>query len=133
MTFIGPALLAIKAASSEDKAVAQEDLKKAEAILDSGCVSHNHFWFARLAIGHALRTQAWDEVERYAKRLQSYTRKEPLPWSDFIIAQGRVLAAWGRGQRSDALITELQRLLSIAVDRGLIHDVAVLNKALAST
>ena len=36
MTFIGPALLAIKAASSDDEAVAQEALKKAEAILDSG-------------------------------------------------------------------------------------------------
>ena len=103
MTFIGPALLAIKAASSDDEAAAQEALKEAEAILDSGCVSHNHFWFARIAIGHALRAHAWDEVERYAMRLESYTRKEPLPWSDFIIAQGRALAAWGRGQRSDAL------------------------------
>ena len=125
-------MLAIKAASSDDEAVAQEALKEAEAILDSGCVSHNHFWFARIAIGHALRTHAWDEVERYAKRLESYTRREPLPWSDFIIAQGRVLAAWGRGPRTDALVCELKRLLSIAVDRGLLLDVAVLNKALAS-
>jgi class 3 adenylate cyclase/tetratricopeptide (TPR) repeat protein len=132
MTFIGPALLAIKAASSQDVAGAEEALKEAEAILDSGCVSHNHFWFARIAIGHALRTHAWDGVERYANRLESYTRREPLPWSDFIIAQGRVLAAWGRGQRSDALMGELQRLLTIAVDRGLLLDVAVLNKALAS-
>ena len=74
MTFIGPALLAIKAASSDDEAVAQEALKEAEAILDSGCVSHNHFWFARIAIGHALRSHAWDGVERYAMRLESYTQ-----------------------------------------------------------
>jgi hypothetical protein len=133
VTFIGPALLAINAALSDDQAVAQEVLKEAEAILDSGCVSHNHFYFTRTAIGYALRNHAWDEVERYAMRLESYTRKEPLPWSDFIIAQGRVLAAWGCGQkRSDALVGELQRLLSIAVDRGLLLDVAVLNKALAS-
>ena len=132
MTFIGPAVLAIKAASADDEIVAQEALKEAEAILDAGCVSHNHFWFARIAIGHALRTHAWDEVERYAMRLESYTRREPLPWSDFIIAYGRALAAWGRGQRTDALTGELQRLLSIAVDRGLLADVAVLNKALAS-
>ena len=132
MTFIGPAVLAIKAASSDDEAVAQEALKEAEAILDSGCVSHNHFWFARTAIGHALRTHAWDGVERYATRLESYSRREPLPWSDFIIAHGRALAAWGRGQRTDALVGELQRLQSIAVDRGLLLDVAMLNKALAS-
>jgi tetratricopeptide (TPR) repeat protein len=133
VTFIGPALLAINAALSDDQAVAQEALREAEAILDSGCVSHNHFYFTRSAIGYALRTHAWDGVERYATRLESYTRKEPLPWSDFIIAQGRVLAAWGCGQRrSDALVGELQRLLSIAVDRGLLLDVAVLNKALAS-
>jgi tetratricopeptide (TPR) repeat protein len=132
MTFIGPALLAIKATLSEDEAAAQEALKEAEAILDSGCVSHNNFWFARFAIDRALRSHAWDEVDRYATRLESYTSKEPLPWSDFIIARGRVLAALGRGQRSDALSGELQRLQSIAVGCGLLLDAAALNKALAS-
>jgi tetratricopeptide (TPR) repeat protein len=132
MTYIGPALLALKAASSDDEAMAQQALKEAEDILDSGCVSHNHFRFARIAIGHALRIHAWEEVERHATRLENYTREEPLPWSDFIIAEGRGLAAWGRGDRSEALKGELQRLLSIAIDRDLRLDAAVLNKAFAS-
>ena len=132
MTFIGPAVLASKAASADDEIRAQEALKEAEAILDSGCVSHNHFWFARIAIGHSLRTHAWDEVERYAIELESYTRREPLPWSDFIMANGRALAAWGRGSRTDALARELQRLQSIAAERGLMLDAEMLEKALAS-
>jgi class 3 adenylate cyclase/tetratricopeptide (TPR) repeat protein len=132
MTFIGSAILATAAASSENETIGLEMLEEAETILDSGCVAHNHIFFARTAIGHALRTCAWDLVERYATRLERYTRKEPLPWSDFIIAEGRVLAAWGRGQRSDELKGELRRLLSVAADRGLLADVAALNKALAS-
>ena len=132
VSFIGPGVLATRAASCDDEATAQEALKEAEAILDSGCVSHNQVWFARTAIGHALRTREWDGADRYAARLESYTRREPLPWSDFIIAQGRVLSAWGRGHRSDALVGELQRLLSIAADRGLLLDVAILDRALAS-
>ena len=38
----------------------------------------------------------------------------------------------GAGKEADALMGELQRLQSIAVDRGLLLDVAMLNKALAS-
>jgi class 3 adenylate cyclase/tetratricopeptide (TPR) repeat protein len=132
MTFIGPAVLATTAASSEDEAIGLAMLNEAETILDRGCVAHNHIWFTRTAIGHALRTCAWDRANHYATRLETYTRKEPLPWSDFIIAEGRALAAWGLGQRTDANARALERLLSIAVDRGLLVDVAILNKAIES-
>jgi hypothetical protein len=83
VTFIGPALLAIKAALSHDQAVAQEALKEAEAILDSGCVSHNHFYFTRTAIGCALQAHAWDEVERYAMRPERPSRDEEEVWKVF--------------------------------------------------
>ena len=130
MTFVGPSVLASKAASADNEIEAQKARMEAEAILDAGCVSHNHFWFARITIGHALRTHAWDEVERCAMRLESYTSREPLPWSDFIIAYGRALAGWGRGQRTDALAQELQRLRSLAMERGMLLDAAMLERAL---
>ena len=132
MTFIGPAILASMAASTDNETIARELLKEAETILDSGCVAHNHIWFARTSIGYALNCRAWDLVDRYSARLETYTRNEPLPWSDFIIAEGRALSCWQRGQRNETLTTKLQHLLGTAVDRGLLLDVALLNKALAS-
>lgn len=132
MTFIGPTVLAVEAALTEDEAASQALLIEAEGILDSGCVAHNHFWFAQIAIGHALRTGAWGHAERYADRLESYTQTEPLPWADFLIAQGRALAAWGRGKRGAGCADELQRLRSIAVDRHFQGDLIELDRALAA-
>jgi hypothetical protein len=131
MTFIGPTVLAVEAALAEDEGVLQALLKEAEDILDAGCVAHNHFWFAQTAIRHALVTSAWDRAERYAARLELYTRWEPLPWSDYLIARGRSLAAWGRGERGAACRAELQRLKSIAEERHLRLDHAELSSVLA--
>jgi class 3 adenylate cyclase/tetratricopeptide (TPR) repeat protein len=118
MTFIGPAVLATHAALSEDPAERAAALGEAEQILDSGCVAHNHFWFAQSAIDQKLVTGEWDEVERYARRLETYIRDEPLPWPEFIIARGRALASWGRGQRNAALVLELTRLREVAAGAG---------------
>ena len=49
-------------------------------------------------------------MERYAAALESYTQFEPLPDTDFIVAWGRALAAFGRGNRDLATMQELQRL-----------------------
>ena len=132
MTFIGPAVLAVEAALTDDEARSEALWIEAEAILDSGCVAHNHFWFAQIAIGQALREGAWDRADHYASRLESYTQHEPLPWANFLIAKGRTLAAWGRGERDAALTGELQRLGTIAAERRLQLDFAELKRALAA-
>jgi predicted ATPase len=119
LTFIGPLVFAAKAALAQDREVGRKTLKEAEAILDSGCVAHNHFWFAETAIDQSLAAGDWAEAERYAARLETYTRAQPLPWSDFLICRGRALATWGRGVRSAAVLGEIQRLHDIAVERGL--------------
>lgn len=119
MTFIGPAVLAAKASLTGDPEESKNALLEAESILASGCVAHNHFFFAQVAIDHSLATGGWDEAERYAAKLEAYTRDQPLPWSDFLIARGRVLAAWGRGMRSEAVLAELVRLHQVAVQHGL--------------
>ncbi len=132
MTFAGPSVLAIKAALIHDQDECARALEEAESILDSGCVAHNHFWFARTAIDHALAIRNWDAAEGYAERLEAYTREQPLPWSDFLIARGRALAAWGRGVRNEAMLTELRRLQQITVERGLKPLASELDHALAA-
>ena len=132
MTFVGPAVLAVAATMAEDKAEAQALLTEAENILDAGCVAHNHFWFAQIAIGHALRAGDWDRAEGYARRLEIYTQTEPLPWSNFLIAKGRALTAWAQGEKGATCRDELRRLRSVAMERHLRLDVVELNNALAA-
>jgi len=45
-----------------------------------------------------------------ALALQDYAAAEPLRRNDFIIFRGRALANYGRGNRDQATIDELQRL-----------------------
>jgi len=119
ITFIGPSVLAIKAALTDDRDECRKALEEAESILNAGCVAHNHFWFARISIDHALAVGDWDEAERYAARLETYTREQPLPWSDFLIARGRALAAWGRRRPNEDVVVELRSLHELAVRQGL--------------
>ena len=53
---------------------------------------------------------AWDGAERHAAALEAYARQEPSPWTDFVVARGRCLAARGRGEAGPALVAELVRL-----------------------
>ena len=46
--------------------------------------------------------------------LAAYSADEPLPWSEFLSSRGRALAAFGRGEQSDANLRELERLRSEA-------------------
>lgn len=132
LTFIGPSVLAIKAAVTEDVEEAARTMREAESILDAGCVAHNHVWFARTAIDHAVAIGAWDQAEHYATRLEDYTREQPLAWPDFMIARARALAAWGRGTRSRELVVELEHLRECAVQHGLVLAMPQLDEALAA-
>jgi hypothetical protein len=67
-------------------------------------------WFYRDAMEASLHAGDWDETERYAAALEAFTRPEPLPWADFFIARGRLLAAIGRGRRDEDTRLELERL-----------------------
>ena len=75
----------------------------------------------------------WDEVERYAAALEDFTRPEPLPQSDLIIARARVLAAYGRGERDYATMQELKRLRDEAELVGFKTALPALEEALAET
>jgi len=116
-----------RAALSDDPTESTAALEEAVRILDSGCVAHNQFWFAQSAIDQKLARGEWDEVDRYARRLESYIQ-QPLPWPEFIIARGRALASWGRGKRDAALAAELDHLRKVATSAGLVRTAGALGK-----
>jgi tetratricopeptide (TPR) repeat protein len=108
-------------------------LSAGESYLRGGSVSHNHLWFYRHGIESLLRAHEWERVECYARALEDFTRAEPFPWSDFFIARGRVLAAFGRGKRDDATMQGIQRLRDEAERAGLRIALPALEEALSST
>ena len=55
--------------------------------------SYNHFLFRRDAIEVCLGIAAWGCAERHAAALEDFARPEPTPWTDYIVARGRALAA----------------------------------------
>jgi hypothetical protein len=73
-------------------------------------VGHNYLNFYEDAMEPCLQFESWDGVERYALALQDCTRPEPLPRSDYFIARGRALAAFGRGKRYEETLQALQQL-----------------------
>jgi tetratricopeptide (TPR) repeat protein len=131
VTFMGPSVLSVWAAVTDDADERRKALAEAEAIMDTGCVAHNYLRFALTAIDLSLTEGAWAEVDRYADRLELSTREQALPWPDFVIARGRALAAWGRGERKNDLVTEIRRLHDLAINHGLGLAAPGLESALA--
>ncbi len=101
-------------------------------MLRKGSLGHNFLFVYRYAMDASLRSGDWDEVERYADALEDFTRPEPLPSSDFFIARGRALAAFGRGSRDDKTMQELKRLCDEAAGVGLVTALPALEEALAA-
>ncbi len=64
--------------------------------------------------------------------MEAFTRNEPLPRTDFFIARGRALAAFGRGSRDDKTMQELKRLRDEAGRVGLKLAIPALETALAT-
>ncbi|MHC4093546.1 MAG: hypothetical protein ACYSVY_25280, partial [Planctomycetota bacterium] len=84
-------------------------------------------WFYRDAIEVSLDLGDWDEADRYAERLDAYTRGEPLPWSRFFTERGRALASDGRG---DDVKASLRARRAEALAMGFTNPVARIDAAL---
>lgn len=110
MGFTGAWLLGVIAGLTPDPAARERALAEGEKLLADGCVSHNHFHFYDNAIDVSLATGKWDAAERYCGKLEAYAALEPLPWTEFILARGRALARFGRGERDAELADSLARL-----------------------
>ena len=131
MSYYGPAILGGLARATDDPAERRAALDEGERLLAAGSVSHNYFWFCQEAIDTALAEHNWDAVEHYARMLADYTRPEPLPWTDFVIARGRALAAAGRGD-PDA-IRDLHAVRDQAQTMGWLSAIPALDAALTVT
>ncbi len=131
MAYMGPMLLGTLAYMTEDADERRAALAEAEAILAKGSISHNYLWFYRAAIETALLEADYDAVERYADAFEAYTRPEPLPWADFLIARGRALAACGRGARDATTTALLTRLRDLARSVGWRAALPAIEAALA--
>ncbi len=104
-------------------------MSEGERLLDEGCVSHNYYEFYIEGMDGALERQDWTLVERYAEALEAFTSIEPLPRTDFFIARGRALEAFGRGSRDDATMQEIECLRDEAERVGLSTVLSALDKA----
>lgn len=129
-SFAGPRIFGELARNLKDPRAKRSTLAEGERLLQAGSVSHNHFHLYVDAIDVSLETGGWEEAERYAGALETFTRSEPLPWSDFFIARGRALAAWGRGRRDADTVTELRRLRDEARRAKLMTALPALDEAL---
>jgi class 3 adenylate cyclase/tetratricopeptide (TPR) repeat protein len=132
MSFTGATVLGTKARFVNDVEDSRKILREGEAVLDSGCVSHNHMWFAQAAIEAELARQGYGEMLRHAERLERYTKRQRLRWCDFTIDRARALAAFGEGDRSAPLLEKLQILHSTAAEAGLRLALPALAQALAA-
>ena len=132
MRFVGPRAFAALALATDDPDQRHSALKEGQELLVGKSISHNHLWFYRDAMETCLDMAEWDEVEGYAAGLEDYTRAEPFPWSEFVIARGRALAAFGRGSRDNATMQELRRLRDEAERLRFKFALPALEKALST-
>ena len=100
--YIAPWSLATLALTASDFGQAQEHIRKAEEIMSAqSSSSHNHFHLRKAQIDIALRHGDWSLAERAADHLEVYTGPEPLPWTDFHIKRGRLIAKLGRDEQDE--------------------------------
>jgi tetratricopeptide (TPR) repeat protein len=129
--FLGGWILGVRARITENPDIREDSFREGERLLSEGCVGHNYYWFYSDAIEAAWRLGDWNRMERYASALEAYTRQEPTPWSDWHIARGRALAAYGRGRRDEPLMAHIRELADDARRVGLHLALPALEQALA--
>jgi class 3 adenylate cyclase/tetratricopeptide (TPR) repeat protein len=112
MAFNGPMYYGILALIEQDRNRCHAALAEGEALLATNSLGHNHLLFRKDATEACLSLHEWNGAERHAAALEDFVRREPLPWSTFIIARARALAEYGRGGRDPSLMAELERLRS---------------------
>ena len=112
-------VLGALASVTQDRATRAQVLARAEAVVKQGTLLGLSMLFYRDAIDIALADGDYDRMERFADALEALTRAEPTPWSDFVIARARALAAFWRGRRDAALVETIDRLRAQAWQSGL--------------
>ena len=87
--FAGPMALGALAVVTDKPQIRDAALDEGREALKQDCVSHNYLWFYRDALDAAAEAGNWEQLEKFAKAAEDYTRDEPLPWMDRIILAAR--------------------------------------------
>ena len=91
-THVAPFILGVMARLTTDEERSSWAITEGQRYLDQGSLSHNYLHFYQNLIEIALIREDPESALEYAARLETYTESEPLAWSDFYIARGRLLA-----------------------------------------
>jgi ATP/maltotriose-dependent transcriptional regulator MalT len=110
MGFCGLLALAIKSRLLDDEGERERCRAEAETLLAQRVTSHNVFNHYRHGIEDALVRGEWARALEHATALETYTRPEPLPFSDFLIARARTLVGLVSHPEDRTLHEELSRL-----------------------
>jgi class 3 adenylate cyclase/tetratricopeptide (TPR) repeat protein len=132
LAFSGPSALGALALTTDDPNERQGAIEEGESLLRVGSLAHNHFRFYRDTIDASLRAEEWGEAVRLVEALAAFAAAEPLPWTDFYVARGRALAAWGRGERGAQARAELGQLAEQARAAGLLLALPEMEYALST-
>jgi len=95
--YLLPTALGMLAHVTADAAERAAALAEGERLLQADTVSHNRMWFNRYALETALAADDAPAAERYAGEL-ARASSQPLPYIEFLVARGRVLAGRSGGR-----------------------------------
>jgi len=110
MSFCGLMLLALLARMAEHPAERADFQQEASALLEQGCMAHSHIAYHRLGIDDAIARSDWAKANEHVAALAEFTMREPLPYTDFLMARGRALVALAARPQDTALRADLGRL-----------------------
>lgn len=129
-TYCAPFALGALALAIDDATRSRALLAEGERLLARGCVSHNHFDLNFHGIDVCLRLGDAAGARRHAAALEAYTRDEPLPWCEAVIARGRVLARVLDGEQGAEVRREIERAIGVAREMNFLVLVPALEEAL---
>ena len=109
MRFVGGILLGARALMARDATELAGVVAEAERLLAAGAPAHNHFSFRREAIDASLAHGDTQGALRHAALLEDFTRAEPLPTVDFVVARARALAAAAHGRADPVVLMTLRQ------------------------
>jgi class 3 adenylate cyclase/predicted ATPase len=110
MGFCGPMILGLFQSMAEDSRTRERYAAEARALLEQGCVAHSQIAYYRLALEDAIARHEWPRALEYVAAMGAYTQREPLPYTDFLMARGRTLCALATRPQDATPRADLARL-----------------------
>jgi class 3 adenylate cyclase/predicted ATPase len=110
MGFCGPMILGLFQRMGADARSRERYAAEARSLLEQGCVAHSQIAYYRLALEDAIARHEWPRALEYVGAMAAYTRREPLPYTDFLMARGRTLVALAAQPQDPVLRAELAAL-----------------------